>query len=97
MSAKFIRIAERTLSANYAWPRELKRAYKEAVSTGAGTASSTAALIVHRPSPESDTHPLERGKSRVPEQGGSGEVQQPRRDDATASPDLGNVREIEVV
>src|SRR5438445_2681122 len=50
-------MAERTLPANSAWPRELKRSYKDAVSTGAGTASSMAALIVHRPSPESDTRP----------------------------------------
>ena len=50
-------MAESSLSAKSASPRELKRSYSAAVRTGAGTASSIAALIVHRPSPESDTRP----------------------------------------
>src|SRR5262249_25427503 len=51
------RMAERSLSAKSASPRELKRSNSAVVSTGTGTASSIAALIVQRPSPESDTRP----------------------------------------
>ena len=57
------RIAESSLSANSASPRELKRSYSAAVSTGAGTPSSMAALIVQRPSPESDTRPAKFARS----------------------------------
>src|SRR5580700_9760149 len=51
------RIAERTLSAKSSAPCELKRSYRAALRIGAGTDSSMAALIVQRPSPESDTRP----------------------------------------
>src|SRR5262245_7695524 len=51
------RMAESNLSWKSASPREVKRSYSAVVSTGTGTASSIAALIVHRPSPESDTRP----------------------------------------
>src|SRR3954454_25280946 len=51
------RIAERIFSANVCSLRERKRANNAAVSTSAGTASSMAALIVQRPSPESSTKP----------------------------------------
>ncbi len=51
------RIADSTLSAKSDSPRELKRSYSAAVRTCAGTASSMAASMVHRPSPESDTRP----------------------------------------
>src|SRR5271169_5044902 len=50
-------MAERTRFAKSASPRELKRSYSAAVRTCAGTASSIAALIVQRPSPESETRP----------------------------------------
>src|SRR6266540_4479731 len=50
-------MAESSLSAKSASPRELKRSYRAAERTWAGTPSSMAALIVHRPSPESDTRP----------------------------------------
>src|SRR5439155_1101030 len=50
-------MAESSLSAKFASPRELKRSYRAEERTWAGTASSMAALIVHRPSPESDTRP----------------------------------------
>ncbi len=46
------------MSANRASPRELNRSYSEAVRTWAGTPSSTAASTVQRPSPESETRPL---------------------------------------
>src|SRR5260370_15084020 len=53
-----LRIAERTFSAKV-WPlRERKRVYSEAESTSAGTASSSAATMVQRPSPESCTAPV---------------------------------------
>ena len=51
------RIAESTLSANSACPREVKRANKAALKTLAGTPSSIAASTVQRPSPESETRP----------------------------------------
>src|SRR5262249_40396828 len=51
------RIADRSRFWKSASPRELKRAYSAADSTGAGTPSSMPAWIVHRPSPESDTRP----------------------------------------
>src|SRR4030095_1469385 len=38
-------------------PRDENRSYKAVVSTGTGTPSSIAALIVQRPSPESETLP----------------------------------------
>src|SRR4029453_11645477 len=50
-------MAESSLSAKSASPRELKRWYRAEERTGVGTASSMAARIVHRPSPESDTRP----------------------------------------
>ena len=43
--------------AKSASPRELKRWYSAALRTGAGTAASIAAAIVHRRSPESETLP----------------------------------------
>src|SRR5205823_3123421 len=42
------RMAESNLSWKSASPREVKRSYSAVVSTGTGTASSIAALIVHR-------------------------------------------------
>ena len=54
---KACRMADRSRFANSASPREVKRSYSAADSTGAGTDSSIAALIVHRPSPESETRP----------------------------------------
>src|SRR5205823_8875516 len=51
------RMAERSLSAKSASPRELNRSYSEVVMTWAGTLSSMAAITVQRPSPESDTRP----------------------------------------
>src|SRR2546428_4187228 len=53
----FFRIAESIFSANVCCCRERKRTYKAAVNTSAGTASSRAACIVHRPSPDSSTTP----------------------------------------
>ena len=43
--------------------RESNRSYSEAAMTEAGTPSSTAASTVHRPSPESDTRPLNPSRS----------------------------------
>ena len=37
---------------------QVKRSVRAVVRTGTGTASSMAALIVHRPSPESETRPM---------------------------------------
>src|SRR5439155_2683104 len=51
------RMADSTRFWKSAWPRESKRSYREAVRTWAGTASSMAALMVQRPSPESETRP----------------------------------------
>jgi hypothetical protein len=51
------RMAERSLSWKSASPRELNRSYRAVVSTGTGTPSSMAALMVQRPSPESETLP----------------------------------------
>src|SRR4029453_2986057 len=52
-----LRIAESSLSAKSASPRELKRSNSDAVMMWAGTLSSIAAVTVQRPSPESDTRP----------------------------------------
>jgi len=51
------RIAESMRLASSSSPREAKREYSAALSTGAGTPSSIAACAVQRPSPESDTRP----------------------------------------
>ncbi len=50
-------MAERTLPANSASPREENRSKSAEASTGAGTPVSTAACSVQRPSPESETRP----------------------------------------
>src|SRR2546428_11407711 len=52
------RIAESTFSAKVCSRRERKRAKREAARTSQGTASSSAAMIVQRPSPESATTPV---------------------------------------
>src|SRR5271166_2669385 len=51
------RIADISLSAYSAAPRDSKRPNRAALRTGAGTPSSIAACNVQRPSPESDTLP----------------------------------------
>ena len=56
-------MAESSLLAKVPLPRELKRSYSDAVSTGAGVPSSIAAWIVQRPSPESETYPENLPKS----------------------------------
>ena len=56
-------MAEAILSATAPLPREEKRPYSAALSTGAGTASSIAAWIVQRPSPESETRPANFARS----------------------------------
>src|SRR5215469_10572943 len=53
----FCRIAESIFSANVCSSRERKRTNTSAESTSTGTASSMAASIVQRPSPESWTYP----------------------------------------
>ncbi len=50
-------MADSSLSAKSASPREVKRSYSAALSTGAGADSSMAAMMVQRPSPESETLP----------------------------------------
>src|SRR6266576_4572130 len=50
-------MAESNLSAKSASPRELKRWYSAADKTGTGMPSSMPAVIVQRPSPESETRP----------------------------------------
>src|SRR5580658_211060 len=57
------RIAESSLSAKSASPRELNRSYSAADNTWAGTPSSIAASMVQRPSPESDTRPAKCARS----------------------------------
>src|SRR5689334_8391736 len=54
----FWRMAERIFSANVCSWRERKRVYKAEERTSAGTASSMAAWMVQRPSPESCTNPV---------------------------------------
>ena len=88
------RIAESSLSAKSASPREVKRSNSAAVSTGAGTASSIAALIVQRPSPESETRPANFASSGSLDQRRGGQVEQPRGDHAAAPPDLGDVAQV---
>src|SRR6516164_11318045 len=57
------RIADRTLPVNAPMSRDSNRSYSDAAMTEAGTPSSTAASTVHRPSPESDTRPLNMSRS----------------------------------
>jgi len=57
------RSADRTFQVNSPLSRESNRSYSEAAITEAGTPSSTAASTVHRPSPESDTRPLNPARS----------------------------------
>ena len=91
------RIAESSLFGKSASPRELKRSYSAAVSTGAGTASSIAALIVQRPSPESETRPANFASAGSSSKRRGRQVEQPRGDHAAAPPDFGDVGQIEVV
>ena len=56
-----------------------------------------AAWIVHRPSPESETRPEKSARSGLSQQGLGRQVEQPRGDDASAPPDLGDVGEVQVV
>src|SRR5205085_344010 len=58
-----LRMADSSLSANAASPREPKRSYSAAVRTWAGMPSSIAAMTVQRPSPLSDTRPLKSERS----------------------------------
>ena len=90
-------MADSILSANSASPRELKRAYRAALSTGAGTDSSMAALIVQRPSPESETRPPNCDSSGSFEERRGRQVEQPRGDHAAAPPHLGYLADIDVV
>src|SRR6185369_15755651 len=57
------RIADSIRSWNSASPREAKRSNSVAARTCAGTASSTAASKVQRPSPESETRPVKRSRT----------------------------------
>jgi hypothetical protein len=50
-------MAESTLLAKSASWREVKRSKSALASTGAGAPSSMAAVMVQRPSPESETRP----------------------------------------
>ncbi|NYJ08216.1 hypothetical protein [Petropleomorpha daqingensis] len=50
-------MAESTRSANWSRSRDPNRENSAEVSVGAGTPASTAAIAVHRPSPESETRP----------------------------------------
>ena len=56
-----------------------------------------AALIVQRPSPESDTRPANLRQRRILDQCRRGKIEQPRSDHAAASPDLRDVGEVEIV
>src|SRR6266436_9990742 len=51
------RMAERIFDAKSFSPREVKRSYSDSVRTGAGAPDSIPAMIVQRPSPESETRP----------------------------------------
>ena len=92
-----LRIAESTLSAKSASPREVKRSYSAVVRTGAGTPSSIAAIEVQRPSPESETRPRELVEVRDCAQRRGGQVEQPGADHAAAPPHLGDLGEVDVV
>ena len=91
-------MAESSLSANSASPRET-----EALVAGPCSAPAparlrrSAALIVQRPSPESDTRPAKCSSVGVFEQRRGRQVEQPGRDDAAAPPDFGDVGQVEVV
>ena len=65
--------------------------------TGAGTPSSIAAIDVQRPSPESETRPAYSDEVGRFLQRLGGQVQQPGADHAAAAPDLGDLREVDVV
>ena len=60
------------------------------------TASSMAASIVQRPSPESCTLPVIAVERRVLGERARAQIEQPRGDDAAAPPHLGDVGEVEV-
>ena len=91
------RIADISLSAYSAAPRDSKRPNSAALKTGAGTPSSIAACSVQRPSPESDTRPANLPRLGSLRKRRGGEVEQPRADHAAAPPDLGHLRDLDVV
>ena len=91
------RIADSSLSAYSASPRDSKRANSAALSTGAGTPSSIAACSVQRPSPESDTRPAKFAEVGSSRSARGGQVEQPRADHAAAPPDLGDLGDVDLV
>ena len=90
-------MAESSLSPKSASPRELNRSYSAEERTGVGTASSMAARD-RPPSLAGIGHaPLEILELRVLDECRGGQVEEPGGDDAAASPQLGDVGQIEVV
>src|SRR5215470_6784480 len=87
-------MADRSLFAKSASPRELKRSYRDVVRTGAGTASSIAALMVHRPSPESETRPANFWSSGSST---SADAVRSSSHDAASSPNLSDIAQVQVV
>ena len=73
-------------------PRKERRAQD-----GAGTPSSIAALIVHRPSPESETRPENSARSGLLHRAPGRQVEQPGCDHAAAPPDFGDVGQVQIV
>ena len=65
--------------------------------TGVGTPSSIAAIAVQRPSPESETRPVNSDEVGRFLQRRRGQVEQPGADHAAAPPDLGDLGQVEVV
>ena len=96
VSAELKRIAE----SSWFWNRFAARAEAREERGGQHRrrhASSIAAVIVQRPSPESDTRPPNFAQDGILEQRRGREVQQPRSDDAATAPHLGDVGEVDVV
>ena len=93
-----LRMAERSLSAKSASPRDVNRAYS-ARRQHVGRARLRRSAAMHRPAALAGVgHPaLEVGEVGDFAQRVRGEVEQPRRDDAAPPPHLGDLGDVEVV
>jgi len=75
---------------------DMNRSYSAVVRMGAGAPTSIAAMLVQRPSPESETRPSKPREVTAAQERFGGQVQQPRGDHAASPPDFGHRRDVDL-
>src|ERR1700755_583091 len=92
-------MADSTWPVNLPSPRDSNRSYRAEEMTGAGTPVSMAASTVQRPSPESDTRPVESDRSGDVAKAAAvtGQVTQRGADHRPPPPHFGHVSHVDVV